>query len=216
MPIIAIAILIAAALGGGVSAMAQTSLPGEPLWGFKTTVNEGVAGALSFGDEAKANWDISATEARLNEAKTLQAQGKLNAKAQADIEANIDEHAQDVADLVAKLQAKGNTTAAAAVATHFQASLARSADSVSAGLSAEAQAGAQPLLTAVRGTLDAAANLSSSASAQAEHEDATTTDNERDGSDDSGANAEVHTGTSVRGGEGGIQTDSQTGVQVGI
>lgn len=224
MPIIAIALLIAAALGGGVSAAAQSSLPGDALWGFKTTVNENVQGAFAAGDEAKANWDISVASARLDEAQKLAAQGKLNAQAQADITANLDEHAQDVADRIAKLQADGKASTAAQLAARFQAALANRSSAVaqaSAGLKADAQAEVEPFLAGVRGTLDAAANLSADATVQAEHEDATSSDSENDGSDDSGASVQVNTGTSVRGAgsgqtSGGIHTDSETGATVGI
>jgi hypothetical protein len=97
MPIIAIALVVAAALGGGTAAVAEHSLPGEPLWNFKIHVNEGVRSAMAVSDEAQAKWDIAVLETRLNEAKELAADDKLTATAQADISANFDAHADEVA-----------------------------------------------------------------------------------------------------------------------
>ncbi|MEK7109509.1 MAG: DUF5667 domain-containing protein [Patescibacteria group bacterium] len=154
MPAIVIALLIAAVLGGGTAVAAQNSLPGDTLWGFKTAVNENVQGALAINDEAKAGWAILLAVARLDEAQKLAAQGKLDDKAQAALQANFDAHAEDVAALVAKLQSKGNTAAAAAVATRWQAELAKHAEGIT-------QASAS-FIADVRGTLDAAANLSAS------------------------------------------------------
>lgn len=171
MPFIAIALLVAAALGGGVSVAANSALPGDALWGFKTSVNENIQGALTADTKAKADWDISVLSARLDEASKLAAEGKLDANAQAKLSANFDEHAKDVAAKVAALQADGKTSEAADVATRFQATLASHASAVaeaSAKDSTEAQATAAPFLAQIRGTLDAAANLSASASAKAE------------------------------------------------
>jgi hypothetical protein len=157
MPIIVIALIIAAAIGGGAVIAAEHTLPGDVLWGFKTTVNENVAGALAQGDEAKANWDISVATARLDEAKQLAADGKLNASAQAELTANFDAHIKDVSALIAKLQSEGNTTAAADVATRFQAALAKHAEGITQA--------STTFVADVRDTIDAAANLSAKTSA---------------------------------------------------
>lgn len=233
MPFIAIALLVAAALGGGVSVAAQNSLPGDALWGFKTGVNEQVTGAFSAGDEAKADWDISIIKARLEEAQRLAAKGALSANVQADLSANFDAHAEDIASRVAKLQASGKADIAAQVATRFQAALAQSATAVadaSAHSETTVQATLDPLLTDIRGTLDAAANLNASASAQTNPPwrpgpgnggTPTGGTGSSDGSATSstgstGPGVQVHTGTSVQGGQGGIQTNTETGSTIGI
>lgn len=213
MPLIAVALIIAAALGGGTAVAAQSSLPGDPLWNFKTAVNEGVQGALAQGDEAKANWDITVAADRLSEAKELAAQGQLDAKAQADIEANFDAHAKDVAALVAKLEQDGKSDVAAQIATRFQTTLAKGAADVSASATTTAEADIAPLLAAVRGTLDDAASLSAQAAANAQARGGNAGDNPSDeavlnaggearlegGTTTDTGSASVHTGTSVRG-----------------
>jgi hypothetical protein len=216
MPLIAIALLVAAALGGGVSAAAQTSLPGDPLWGFKTTVNENVAGALAIGDQAKANWDISVATARLDEAQKLAAEGKLNADAQTALTTNFDSHAKDVAALVAKLQAGGNAGAAADVATRFQAALASHASAVaeaSASQGTSTEADVQPFLASIRGTLDEAANLSASSSAELERQDAATSSTE--GSPARGE-MKINTGASGEAKDGNADGSASGTVKVNI
>lgn len=227
MPIIAIAIVIAAALGGGTAVAAQSSLPGDALWNFKTTVNENVQGAFAQGDEAKANWDIEVASNRLTEAQQLASEGKLSADNQTEIQANFDQHAKEVAVLVAKLQAQGKADVAAKIAAQFQATLAKGAQKISASASTT-----PALLTSVRGTLDAAATLSAQAAAEAQlrggnagdHPDQQAVDNANANarleggattSSSTSAGATVHTGTSVRGGEGGIKT-TEDGSVIGI
>lgn len=168
MPIIAVALVIAAALGGGTAYAAQTSLPGDPLWNFKTTVNESVQGALQSGDKAKADWDITVAADRLDEAQKLAAQGRLDPQAQAAITANFDAHAHDLAMRVERLQADGKTIQAADVATRFQAQLAEDAANVRASATSTTETNIEPFLSNLRGTLDAAASLSAKASADAE------------------------------------------------
>ena len=220
MPIIAIALIIAAALGGSTAFAAQQSLPGDALWNFKTTVNEGLQGALAQGDTAKANWDISVAADRLEEAKQLAAKGSLNASAQAQLTANLDEHAKEVASLVAKLKAEGKASVAADIATRFQATLAAHAADVSAEAGSGNDVDIEPFLTDIRGTLDAAASLSASANADVAAEDRgdaaeTGGDTASSSEGSTGAGATVHTGTSVRGGEGGIRTNADGSV-IGI
>jgi hypothetical protein len=170
MPIIAIALVLAAALGGETAYLAQTSLPGDVLWGFKTSINEPLRGALTQGDQAKAQWDVAVVLERLAEASRLAAQGRLDAAAQAQVTSSVDQHARDVAALVAKLQSEGKLREAADVAAHFQSALATAAASLGSAVGTPTTT--SPIVTHVRSTLDAAASLS----ADAEHE--------REGSDD--------------------------------
>src|SRR3989344_5481418 len=124
MPFIAIALIVAAALGGGTSLAAQSALPGDALWGFKVGVNERIAETVAVGEKAKADVDISHAQTRLEEAAKLAAEGRLDASAQAKIQGNFDAHARAVAERVAALQAKGDYAAAADVAVRFQAAVA--------------------------------------------------------------------------------------------
>jgi hypothetical protein len=124
MPFVAIALVIAAALGGGTAAAAQASLPGDALWGFKVHVNERLAGALTASDQAHADWDLNSIKARLSEAEKLSAKGALSANVQADIAANLKLHADNITNIVAKLQANNDAQTAANIAARYQAELA--------------------------------------------------------------------------------------------
>ena len=138
MPFIIIALILAAVIGGGTSIAAQSALPGDALWGFKVVINE----RLQPGN------DIAAIQTRLQEAKELSEQGKLNAKERADILSNIDEHAAAVEKQINNSRSIGDYTTAAALATNLQAALAGAAGvldvrtmlDVASGLSAEANA----------------------------------------------------------------------------
>lgn len=159
MPFIALALVIAAALGGSTAALAQNSLPGDVLWGFKVQVNESVAGAFSASDDlTRANWDLASIRTRLTEAQQLTEQGKLTTHTQAAIAANITGHTQDVTRIIAKLQQQGDTEHAATIAGQYQAELA------TADASANVP-GDTTLATTVRTALEAASNLSASVSA---------------------------------------------------
>jgi hypothetical protein len=192
MPFIAIALLIAAALGGGTALAAQQSLPGDPLWGFKVHVNEGVQGALSTSHQSKADWDIAAIQSRLAEAQTLEAQGKLDAQTQSDIAANFNEHAQGAEDAISKLEAAGNAAAAADAAARFQAAVAQFV-SLNAGMDAGgAPAASTALGETARGVLDVASKLSAQTSAEA-----ATGDSQKSGNESTSAAANLGANATV-------------------
>lgn len=140
MPFIVVALLLAAAIGGGVSVIAQSALPGEPLWSFKT----GVVERLQPGS------DIAAIQMRLQEVSALAAQGKLTEAARAELTANIAAHAAAAQKQIADSGRKGDYAAAADLAARLQAALAGS-----------------PGTLDLRQMLDAASELSADASAKA-------------------------------------------------
>ncbi len=223
MPFIALALIVAAALGGGTSVAAQQAMPGDALWGFKTSVNENIQATFAAGDKAKADLDIKLAETRLDEAAKLAASGKLDADTQAQIQGNFDAHVTAVTKHVEALQAKGEYAAAADVAARFQATVARHASALAearTNANTHAQAALGKVIDRVRATLDAAGTLSANASTEAAaHPDSDTKeagDDNASSTDERGAGVRVQTGTSVEGGEGGIKVDSETGAQVGI
>ena len=206
MPFIAIALIVAAALGGGTSFAAQSALPGDALWGFKVGVNERIAETMAVGEKAKADADISHAQTRLEEAAKLAAEGRLDASAQAKIQGNFDAHTRAVAERVAALQAKGDYAAAADVAARFQATVATHATALanakaraSINANANAQAVLGNLINKVQATLDTASSLSAEAAS----------------SSPVGANANIQSGTNVKSGAGGINVNSETGIEAG-
>lgn len=63
--------------GIGSSYAAEHALPGDTLYFVKVKINEPVAGALALSDTRKAQWGVSLTERRLEEAEALAAEGRL-------------------------------------------------------------------------------------------------------------------------------------------
>lgn len=70
-------------IGGGVSAVANNSLPGDPLYKFKLNVNEEVKGLLVSSTEDKVEWQQKRIETRLNEIKLLAQKQNLTKEKQA-------------------------------------------------------------------------------------------------------------------------------------
>ncbi len=123
MPAIVIALIIAAALGGGTALLADHALPGDPLWGFKTDINENVEGVLAQGGDAKANWDLSVVTVRLDEAQALASHDKLDSAAQQNIMTSLRIHVQHISDRVTLLKAVGEDARASDLASRFQSVL---------------------------------------------------------------------------------------------
>lgn len=120
MPIILIVIILA---GGGVSFAAENALPGDSLYALKLDVNERVRGWAALSPEAEANWQVRRAERRLDEAVVLAANGKLNAEAAAQVQANFEDHVQAVARNILALNADEGFQAAAGVTSDFETSL---------------------------------------------------------------------------------------------
>ena len=179
MPLIALVVVIGVALGGGASLAAQDSLPGSMLWGFKIAVNENVRGAVSFGDNAKAQWDIAAVQERFAEEQRLigimeqervLVDDAAAARAQAALTANFDMHVQDAAQRIQSLEAGNLAAGAADVASRLQTALGQGASALAEAnvrQSAGVQAVLAPFITDVRRELDAVSDLSARAASLA-------------------------------------------------
>ncbi len=123
MSFISIAIAALLAVGGGASVAAQGSVPGDALYGLKIGVNEKVEAALAFSDEAKADEHLEAIAERHEEAKKLEAKGKLDVQTKASLNANIDAHAKAFATALANVKAHGSAEAVAQLETKLEAAL---------------------------------------------------------------------------------------------
>ncbi len=123
MPVAAV-IVIAVLLGGGVSAAAENSLPGDVLYPVKLKVNEEVRAGLAFSADAKAAWEMRRAERRLEEAAELSASGKIGDDERQRIESNFEEHRARVEARIERLDDDGDTDSAVDLALKFEASLA--------------------------------------------------------------------------------------------
>ena len=108
---------------GGVSAVAENSLPGDSLYSMKLNINEQVKGFVAVTPEAKARLAVETTERRLQEAVILSSQGKLTDERKQIIQGQLSKNATDVKNSVATLVATNNISVAQEVSTNFEASL---------------------------------------------------------------------------------------------
>lgn len=110
--ILAAMILILWSIIGTASYAAEQSLPGQALYAFKVGVNESVRGAFAFGAEADAKWEIEKIARRAREKMELQAEAKLTAEANTEIESRSQTSAEKVQEVILRLQSEWKAEAA--------------------------------------------------------------------------------------------------------
>lgn len=93
IPTMAVIILL---IGVSVSFAAENSLPNDLLYPVKTSVNENVLKILARDEESKVKLETRFVRRRLEEAKELVANNKLDNKAQNEISLRIREHTNTV------------------------------------------------------------------------------------------------------------------------
>ncbi|MEK7188115.1 MAG: hypothetical protein AAB691_04705 [Patescibacteria group bacterium] len=119
----AIIFVIIFLIGGGTSLAAEKTLPGDLLYIVKKQVNEPVVGALSFGVEAKGDWEAELASRRLEEASRLALQGKLDAKTETELSDEFETHEEKTLEHMAKLEENGKEREAASLAARFEGTL---------------------------------------------------------------------------------------------
>lgn len=123
MPIIAIVAIISL-LGGGVSAAAEATVPGDLFYPVKIGVNEAIRDIVaSLSAETEVNWEARKAERRLEEAEELASKGRLDEGKRVDLEARFGQHAEKVKERVAKFESRQEFKAAADVTSNFETSL---------------------------------------------------------------------------------------------
>ena len=122
MPILAVLVALTLA-GGGVSAAAEASLPGDLLYSVKVKGTEEVRAFIALSSEAKAEWEARRAERRLEEAEQLAARGEISAEAKVQIEENFKAHAERVNARIAEFNEKNDFEAMANVSSRFETSL---------------------------------------------------------------------------------------------
>ena len=83
-------------IGGTISGVAASSLPGQTLYGVKVNVNEELTLLLQPSDTDRLTYEIKRAQKRISEAEKLAEQKKLNEKNTAIIEKNIKGHADKI------------------------------------------------------------------------------------------------------------------------
>ncbi|MDO8648315.1 MAG: hypothetical protein Q7R81_00870 [Candidatus Peregrinibacteria bacterium] len=121
------AILVAA---GGVSALAETSVPGDALYHVKVLVNEEVRGGLAISNSAEATWEARLAIRRLQELQELAADAALTAETQAELTASFDAHAERARLLAADANASDDAGATGEVLAELDTELAAHAEAL--------------------------------------------------------------------------------------
>ena len=95
-------------VGGGLSFAAEQSVPGDLLYGIKTNVNEGLLYSMNGSASARADAELNLAERRMEEARTLQANGELTADVQADIDSQIRTHLANAGTYAVSAEQEGD------------------------------------------------------------------------------------------------------------
>lgn len=98
-------------VGGSVSAIADSALPGDPLYAFKINVNEEVKGAFLKTPEEKVVWQKNRIENRVNEIKILAASNTLTKAKQEKAQQAITVHVQELSKELTVLSDEAPSTA---------------------------------------------------------------------------------------------------------
>ena len=116
-------VAIMAALGGGTSYAAESSLPGDVLYPVKLLVNEPVSASLALSVEAKAEWKTRVVERRLEEASELAAKGRFEGETKAGVSNRFEKQSGEAREAIIKVEVSGNARGAASVASRLEAAL---------------------------------------------------------------------------------------------
>ncbi len=82
----------------GLCYAAESTVPGDALYGVKIHVNEPLFGAFSFSEEARAKWQVRLTERRIQEEQLLFARGTLTGTLLEQVHTNIQTRAEFTAE----------------------------------------------------------------------------------------------------------------------
>lgn len=100
-----VALAIVLIFGGSVSLVAEGTVPGDPLYSVKTSVNEELKSLIAMSPEAKAQFKAELVNERLVEAEKLAVRGELTQEKKDIIEQNIDKHVDEFTDSVNQITA---------------------------------------------------------------------------------------------------------------
>ena len=113
-----IAIALILVISGGTALAAQGALPGDPLYAVKN-LTETIESKVAVGAKASAEVEVKHALARLSEAETLAAQGKLDEKRTAQVKERLGADLAAMNESVVALEAKGDAEGAARVSGRF-------------------------------------------------------------------------------------------------
>jgi Domain of unknown function (DUF5667) len=109
-------------LMSGTAYAAQGSLPGDVLYPIKVSVTEPLEGALAISAQAKAQWNASIAQERVDEAAELASNGELSTTTTQELESNFTQHADAATALNAEV-AENDPAEGAQLTVQLRASL---------------------------------------------------------------------------------------------
>lgn len=95
--------------GGGTLLAAEKALPGEPLYLVKRNVSEGLYSLILFDERARAEFEASLIDKRLEEGVKLSEEGKLTEETRENLEKSIAIHAEKATDLIKSSEADASS-----------------------------------------------------------------------------------------------------------
>ncbi len=135
---------------GSISVVANTALPGDPLYTFKLNVNEEVKGVFLKTPDAKIAWQKTRIQTRLDEIQILAQTKTLTPAKQATLEKALDEH---VGALTKEIGQQDTATALATTAA-LEATLQIKKDAVLSDTGVDTTAAAKTIDTAIQKVSD--------------------------------------------------------------
>src|SRR3989344_4240113 len=115
--------LVLAVVGGGASVLAEHAVPGDALYGIKTSVNEPVQKLFVFGDKETGLYAVRMTERRLAEAEKLASSGALSAEDKDSLRAEILKNIENVHSSIVALRLNEDAAGAIELSTQLESSL---------------------------------------------------------------------------------------------
>lgn len=127
MTICSVIALILIVSSTNIAFAAKGSLPGDLLYPIKTQVIEPIEGTLAITPTAKAKFNVSIADTRLQEAEVLAAQGRLDSAKEQQIEASFNVHTSLLSSELDTIQ-KADASISDAIRASFQADMNSRAD----------------------------------------------------------------------------------------
>ena len=139
-------------VGGGISAVASSALPGDPLYLVKTEFNERVKEAFLTTPEEKVAWQKSRVEERVGEIKTLAATKTLTKEKQAKAQKALNESIEDLSAELSVLSEESPNTALS-VTANLEQNIKADKEAIVDALSEASAETATATLKSIDGTL---------------------------------------------------------------
>lgn len=108
---IPLTLVIVCGLGIGTAWAAESTLPGDTLYPVKTSITEPIRGWFAFSSSSQANWNVTLTARRLEEAEYLAATAQIDEPLRIKLEKQIADHVQQAELQLAEVEEQDRSRA---------------------------------------------------------------------------------------------------------